>query len=109
MLQDLTMSRDVMDSRLATLEKETPGRDGTNGSRKKIAPDGLKDDEEEQASGGRGVPRFHKLLFTIFDGKEDPLPWLNRCEQFFKGQWTMEEKVWLVSYHMTGAGSPRIT
>jgi hypothetical protein len=23
----------------------------------------------------------HKLLFPTFDGSEDPLPWLNRCEQ----------------------------
>jgi hypothetical protein len=22
----------------------------------------------------------HKLLFPIYDGTEDPLPWLNRCE-----------------------------
>jgi hypothetical protein len=50
-----------------------------------------------------GVPRFHRLEFALFDGKEDPLQWLNRCEQFFEGQRTLEdEKVWLASYHMTG-------
>jgi hypothetical protein len=27
----------------------------------------------------------HKLSFPTYDGKEDPLPWLNQCEQFFKG------------------------
>jgi hypothetical protein len=32
--------------------------------------------------------RPHKLSFTTYDGKEDPLPWLNWCEQFFKGQRT---------------------
>jgi hypothetical protein len=38
----------------------------------------------------------------MFDGKEDPLQWLNRCEQFFEGQHALEEeKVWLASYHMT--------
>jgi hypothetical protein len=26
----------------------------------------------------------HKLTFAAYDGKEDPLPWLNRCEQFFR-------------------------
>jgi hypothetical protein len=26
----------------------------------------------------------HKLLFPTYDGSEDPLPWLNRCEQFFR-------------------------
>jgi hypothetical protein len=49
-----------------------------------------------------GVPRFHCLEFAMFDGKEDPLQWLNRCEQFFEGQHALEEeKVWLASYHMT--------
>jgi hypothetical protein len=49
------------------------------------------------------VPRFHRLEFSLFDGKEDPIGWINRCEQFFEGQRTLEEeKVWLASYHMTG-------
>jgi hypothetical protein len=26
----------------------------------------------------------HKLLFPTYDGREDPLPWLNRCDQFFR-------------------------
>lgn len=47
--------------------------------------------------------RIHKLSFHTFDGKEDPLPWLNRCEQFFKGQNMPEtEEVWYASYHLTG-------
>jgi hypothetical protein len=49
-----------------------------------------------------GVPRFHRLEFATFGGKEDPIQWLNRCDQFFDGQRTIEEKVWLASYHMTG-------
>ncbi|KAM0856597.1 hypothetical protein ACQ4PT_048998 [Festuca glaucescens] len=50
-----------------------------------------------------GVPRYHKLDFPTYDGKEDPLGWLNRCEQFFWGQRTAEAyKVWLAAYHMTG-------
>ena len=39
-----------------------------------------------------GVPRFHKLEFLTYGGDEDPLPWLNQCEQFFRGQRTMEEE-----------------
>lgn len=31
------------------------------------------------------VPRYHKLSFPTFDGTEDPLGWLNRCEHFFSG------------------------
>lgn len=48
-------------------------------------------------------PRAHKLDFSTFDGKEDPLPWINRCEQFFRGQKTHpSEHVWYASYHLTG-------
>jgi hypothetical protein len=48
-------------------------------------------------------PRFHRLEFQRFDGTEDPLGWLQHCDQFFRGQKTPEsEKVWLASYHLTG-------
>jgi hypothetical protein len=45
----------------------------------------------------------HKLMFPTFDGIEDPLPWLNRCEQFFRVQ-SIEDmgKVFLASFYMTG-------
>jgi hypothetical protein len=34
----------------------------------------------------------------------DPLPWLNRCESYFKGTRTMAaEQVWLASLHLDGA------
>jgi hypothetical protein len=36
--------------------------------------------------------RPHKLSFATYDGKEDPLPWFNQCEQFFKGQRTPDSK-----------------
>ena len=50
-----------------------------------------------------GVPRFSKLDFPTYDGAEDPLNWLHRCEQFFRGQRTLaSDRVWLASYHMTG-------
>jgi hypothetical protein len=44
----------------------------------------------------------HKLLFSTFDGTEDPLPWLNRCEQFFRIQ-SIEEtgKVFVAVFYMT--------
>jgi hypothetical protein len=45
----------------------------------------------------------HKLLFPTYDGKDDPLPWLNRCSQFFRIQ-AIEDvgKVFLASFYMTG-------
>lgn len=48
------------------------------------------------------MPRYYRLSFPMFDGKEDPLGWLNRCEQFFRAQRTRDaDKVWLASFHMT--------
>jgi hypothetical protein len=45
----------------------------------------------------------HKLLFPTYDGTEDLLPWLNRCEQFFRIQSTEEAgKVFLAAFYMTG-------
>jgi hypothetical protein len=45
----------------------------------------------------------HKLLFPTYDGKDDPLPWLNRCGQFFRIQATEDVgKVFLASFYMTG-------
>ena len=38
---------------------------------------------------GAHPPRFYKLEFTTYDGSEDPLNWLNHCEQFFRGQCTL--------------------
>jgi hypothetical protein len=50
------------------------------------------------------VPHYYKLSFPTFNGREDPLGWLNRCEQFFRAQRTGEgDKVGLASFHMTGA------
>ncbi|WVZ96354.1 hypothetical protein U9M48_042006 [Paspalum notatum var. saurae] len=49
---------------------------------------------------------FHprpKLEFPTYDGREDPLPWLNRCESFFRGQHNPEDRrIWYASIHMTG-------
>jgi hypothetical protein len=44
----------------------------------------------------------HKFLFLTYDGVDDPLPWLNRCEQFF---WVQEPllagKVFLATFYVT--------
>jgi hypothetical protein len=49
------------------------------------------------------TPQFHNLELSLFDGKEDLLGWLNRCEQYFHGQRAVEDKVRLASYHLTCA------
>jgi hypothetical protein len=46
----------------------------------------------------------HNLPFPTFDGKEDPIGWLSRCESFFYNQGTPEgDKVWMATYYLTGA------
>jgi hypothetical protein len=46
-------------------------------------------------------PWFQKLDFPRYDGKSDPLIFINRCESYFRQQRTMpEEKVWMASYNL---------
>ncbi|XP_048537835.1 uncharacterized protein LOC125516432 [Triticum urartu] len=49
-------------------------------------------------------PRFAKIDFATYDGSDDPLNWLNQCDQFFHGQRTPASKrTWLASYHLRRA------
>ena len=46
-------------------------------------------------------PRFQKMDFPRYDGKTDPLIFINRCESYFHQQRIMEEeKVWMASYNL---------
>jgi hypothetical protein len=46
-------------------------------------------------------PRFQKLDFPRFDGKSDPLLFINKCESYFRQQRTLpEERVWMASYNL---------
>ena len=46
-------------------------------------------------------PRFQKLDFPRFDGKTDPMLFINKCESYFRQQRTMpEERVWMASYNL---------
>jgi hypothetical protein len=47
-------------------------------------------------------PRFQKMDFPRYDGKSDPLIFINRCESYFHQQRIMEEeeKVWMSSYNL---------
>jgi hypothetical protein len=38
--------------------------------------------------------------FPRYDGKADPLLFINRCESYFYQQRIMEEKVWMASYNL---------
>jgi hypothetical protein len=44
---------------------------------------------------------FQKMDFSRYDGKTDPLIFINRCESYFHQQRIMEEeKVWMASYNL---------
>ena len=46
-------------------------------------------------------PRFQKMDFPRYDGKSDPLIFLNKCESYFHQQRIMEEeKVWIASFNL---------
>ena len=46
-------------------------------------------------------PRFQKMDFPRYDGKSDPLIFINRCESYFRQQRIAEEeKVWMASYNL---------
>ena len=50
------------------------------------------------------APPTHKLRFPKYDGVDDPLGWLHKCEQFFRKLRTPEdEKVLMASFYMDGA------
>jgi hypothetical protein len=45
----------------------------------------------------------HKLRFVKYDGAEDPIGWIHKCEQFFRANRTpKDEKVLTVSYYLEG-------
>ncbi|CAH1452987.1 unnamed protein product [Lactuca virosa] len=52
-----------------------------------------KDWEETEDTGYRGgrVPRFANMEFPTYDGKGNPVVWLQRCEDFFKEKQTPTE------------------
>jgi hypothetical protein len=71
-------------------------------SEKVVVGDG-KDPQASRDPIASAARHGHKLLFPTYDGADDPLPWLNRCEQFFCIQDTQDtNKVFLASFYMTG-------
>jgi hypothetical protein len=52
----------------------------------------------------QAVSCFYKLEFLTYVGLDDPLNWLNHCEQFFSGQQTPPtDYTWLAAYHLRRA------
>jgi hypothetical protein len=69
----------------------------------KLSTDGDKAGQSSRDPVSMAICHSHKLLFPTYDGTEDPLPWLNRCAQFFRIQATEDaEKVFMASFYMAG-------
>ncbi|CAM0957514.1 unnamed protein product [Alopecurus aequalis] len=64
--------------------------------------------EKDAKEGGHnnGQFRFPKIDLYTYDGKEDPLPWLTRCDEYFSGRAIPEiDRTWMAAVHLTGVGS----
>ena len=66
-------------------------------------------DRDYDRGGGRFLDRRReshrppKISFPTFNGESDPLTWLNKCDNYFRGHRVPEdEKVWMVSLHLDG-------
>jgi hypothetical protein len=51
-----------------------------------------------------GGYRRPNVSFPHYDGESDPLPWINKCETYFRGMRT-PEKVWQTSLHLDGVAT----
>ncbi|GJU73877.1 retrotransposon gag protein, partial [Tanacetum coccineum] len=73
---------------------QTEGWELESGNRRKTLP--------ANRGGGRlQQPRYGRLDFPVYDGKNDPLVWLSRCEHYFRHQHMPEsEKVEIACYHL---------
>jgi hypothetical protein len=69
-------------------------------------------DRSFDTSGRRPFDRHHephrppKIPFLTFDGESDPLTWLNKSENYFRGHCVPEdEKVWMASLYLNGTAT----
>ncbi|XP_071685220.1 uncharacterized protein [Lolium perenne] len=99
-LKEQAMAQQLAIARLEnSVLSSGPGKAGVEHDNAPSSQDG----DRTKIKAGGAVPKFHKLEFPVYDGKEDPLPWLTRVEQFFTGQGTVDDgRTWLASYHLTG-------
>ncbi|WVZ95693.1 hypothetical protein U9M48_041425 [Paspalum notatum var. saurae] len=90
MLQSLTTELTSIKADVAAMkEKSSSSADSSAGG----LPEGPRDLDRP--------PRFQKLDFPRYDGKSDPMLFINKCESYFTQQRTMaEEHVWMASYHL---------
>ena len=90
MLKSITTEMTTMKPDMAAMkEKSASSSDSGAGGR----PEGPRDLDRP--------PKFQKLDFPRYDGKTDPMLFINKCESYFRQQRTMaEERVWMASYNL---------
>lgn len=78
------------------------------GFKRHCFPGGTLDDPQGYRQ-NQETPRFHldqprlpRLELPIYDGSEDPITWLNKCEHYFRAyQTTEEDKVWMATFRLS--------
>jgi hypothetical protein len=95
MIESLATSLKDLQTTVATMQKDK----ATSSSSTSRASDGQHHNDRP--------PRFQKLDFPRYDGKFDPLIFINRCESYFHQQRILEEeKVWMASYNLEDGAQP---
>jgi hypothetical protein len=89
-LQSITTEMSTLKAEMAVMkEKSSPSLADSRGARQE-GPHDLE-----------CPPRFQKLGFPRYDGKSDPMIFINKCESYFHQQRTMAvERVWMASYNL---------
>jgi hypothetical protein len=111
---NLSAQVEKLDMAYTSVQDELTTVKGDN-NRLLMAVNRLQSDKIDTSGGSASLPRDnhdgtvqaakygHKLLFSTFDGTDDPLQWLNQCDQFFRIQETSASgKVFLATFYMTG-------
>ncbi|WVZ80867.1 hypothetical protein U9M48_028309 [Paspalum notatum var. saurae] len=89
MIMSLTTNVMNLQATVATLQKKKSASSSSSGG----GNDGQHHNDRP--------PQFQKMDFLRYDGKSDPLIFINRCESYFHQQRIMEEeKVWMASYNL---------
>ncbi|CAO2189005.1 unnamed protein product [Urochloa humidicola] len=89
LLCGLTTKVDALEEKVVAIQQ------GASSSASSAPPPGTGEHHNDRP------PRFQKMDFPKYDGKSDPLIFINRCESYFHHQRIVEEeKVYMASYNL---------
>ena len=90
----------ALESHVGAGQTASGGSDGGYGSGRRGILGGHRDRHDE------GGPRRPNFSFPHYDGDSDPLPWLNKCDTYFRGMGVhQDERVWQASLHLEGVAA----